>query len=135
MMETVEAGADVWSPEARQAVNNRDHSCLPAEEISGQTAHRNISKEEVDHEIFTSDNLTVGTPPQPRVSPPLLTTNTYINISQQLSTTTRPDRVSVLQNDNNNNIIRNIKNNNNNTGDDAASLKNSADSEKWYWFR
>ena len=49
MWSHVERDADVWSPEARQAINNRDHSCLPKDaELSGQTVHVNISKEETE---------------------------------------------------------------------------------------
>ena len=87
-METVEDGANVWSPEARQAVNNRDHSCLPIEEkISGQN-HENISKEGAKIDRFQSDSLTVGTPPQPAVATPQFVFPAAVSVTT--TTTTKP---------------------------------------------
>ena len=74
MMETVEDGADVWSPEARQAVNDRDHSCLLKDEKSGQTVHENISKEEATIDRSPSDGLTKF--PKNRLC--LICRNTYL---------------------------------------------------------
>ena len=105
-METVEAGADVWSPEAREAVNNRDHSCLPKDaEISGQTVR-------------------VGAPPQPTVATPAatVTVTTNTNITTNITTNINQPSILGLENDNNNR-----------TGDHAASKNNSGSSDPWIW--